>query len=82
MEDVSVWLKEGRYRWNPSVGTRADGRIEIANFDSGDVHAIDDLALPTCATRRIPTDALAARLRRPLWASSGDRSGSNGDLDG
>ena len=73
--------KTGRYRWNPSVGTCADGRIEIKSIYSGDVRVIDDRALLTYAIPRIPTDALAAPLRPPC-AWSGDRSGSNGELVG
>jgi hypothetical protein len=47
-------------RWSD---TCANGRIEIVNIYNGDVRMIDDLALLTYATPRIPTDALAAPLR-------------------
>jgi dimethylglycine catabolism A len=47
-------------RWSD---TCADGQIDMVNIYNGDVREIDDLALLTYATPRIPTDALAAPLR-------------------
>jgi len=47
-------------RWSD---TCADGRLEVANVYNGDVRVIEDLALLTYATPRVPNDALAAPLR-------------------
>jgi 2,4-dienoyl-CoA reductase-like NADH-dependent reductase (Old Yellow Enzyme family) len=47
-------------RWSDSC---ADGRIEIVNVYNGDVRVIEDLALLTYATTRVPDDDLAAPLR-------------------
>ena len=47
-------------RWNDQVG---EGRLEIVNVYNGDIRAIEDLALLTYATPRVPNDALAAPLR-------------------
>ena len=47
-------------RWSDQV---AEGRLDIVNIYNGDVRVIDDLALLTYATPRLPYDALAAPLR-------------------
>ena len=47
-------------RWTDKI---AEGRLEIGNVYNGDVRVIEDLALLTYATPRIPNDALAAPLR-------------------
>ena len=47
-------------RWSDAC---ADGRIEIVNVYNGDVRVIEDLALLTYATTRVPDDDLAAPLR-------------------
>jgi hypothetical protein len=47
-------------RWSDQV---AEGRLDIVNVYNGDVRVIEDLALLTYATPRIPNDALAAPLR-------------------
>jgi 2,4-dienoyl-CoA reductase-like NADH-dependent reductase (Old Yellow Enzyme family)/thioredoxin reductase len=47
-------------RWSDAC---AEGRIEIVNVYNGDARVIEDLALLTYATPRIPNDALAAPLR-------------------
>jgi hypothetical protein len=47
-------------RWSDAC---ADGQIEIVNVYNGDIRIIEDLALLTYATSRVPNDALAAPLR-------------------
>ena len=47
-------------RWSDAC---ADGRIEIVNVYNRDVRVIEDLALLTYATTRVPDDDLAAPLR-------------------
>jgi hypothetical protein len=47
-------------RWTDAC---AEGRIDIVNVYNGDVCTIEDLALLTYATPRVPDDALAAPLR-------------------
>ncbi len=47
-------------RWSDAV---AEGRLDLVNIYNGDVRVIDDLALLTYATPRVPNDALAAPLR-------------------
>jgi hypothetical protein len=47
-------------RWSHAC---AEGLIEIVNVYSGDVRLIEELALLTYATPRIPDDDLAAPLR-------------------
>ncbi len=47
-------------RWSDAC---ADGRLEIVNVYNGDVRTIEDLALLSYATPRVPDDALAAPLR-------------------
>jgi 2,4-dienoyl-CoA reductase-like NADH-dependent reductase (Old Yellow Enzyme family)/thioredoxin reductase len=47
-------------RWSDAC---AEGRLEIVNLYNGDVRIIEDLALLTYATPRVPNDALAAPLR-------------------
>ncbi len=47
-------------RWSDGC---ADGRLEIVNVYNGDVRVIDDVALLTYATPRVPNDALVAPLR-------------------
>jgi hypothetical protein len=47
-------------RWSDAC---AEGRLQIVNIYNGDLREIDDLALLTYATPRIPNDALAAPLR-------------------
>ncbi len=47
-------------RWSDAC---ADGRIEIVNVYNGDVRIIDDMALLTYATPRVPNDDLLAPLR-------------------
>jgi 2,4-dienoyl-CoA reductase-like NADH-dependent reductase (Old Yellow Enzyme family) len=47
-------------RWSDDC---AEGRLDIVNVYNGDVRVIDDLALLTYATPRIPNDALTAPLR-------------------
>jgi 2,4-dienoyl-CoA reductase-like NADH-dependent reductase (Old Yellow Enzyme family) len=46
-------------RWSESC---ADGRLEVVNVYNGDVQVIDDLALLTYATPRVPNDALKVPL--------------------
>jgi hypothetical protein len=43
--------------------TCADGRLAIVNVYNGDIQVIEDLALLTYATPRVPDDALAEPLR-------------------
>ena len=47
-------------RWSDAC---ADGRLELVNVYNGDVRVIDDVALLTYATPRVPDDALVAPLR-------------------
>lgn len=47
-------------RWSDAV---AEGRLELVNIYNGDVTLIEDLALITYATPRVPNDALAGALR-------------------
>jgi hypothetical protein len=47
-------------RWSEAV---AEGRIEIVNVYNHDVRVIEDLALLTYATPRVPDDGLAGTLR-------------------
>ena len=47
-------------RWSDAC---AEGRLEIVNVYNGDVRTIEDLALLSYATPRVPDDALAAPLR-------------------
>lgn len=47
-------------RWSDAC---ADGRLDIVNVYNGDVRLIEDLALLTYATPRVPDDTLAAPLR-------------------
>ena len=47
-------------RWSDAV---AEGRLEVVNIYNGDVTLIEDLALITYATPRVPNDALAGALR-------------------
>ncbi len=47
-------------RWSDAC---AEGRLEIVNVYNGDVRLIEDLALLTYATPRVPNDALLAPLR-------------------
>ncbi len=47
-------------RWSDAC---AEGRLEVVNLYNRDVRVIDDLALLTYATPRVPDDALAAPLR-------------------
>jgi 2,4-dienoyl-CoA reductase-like NADH-dependent reductase (Old Yellow Enzyme family) len=47
-------------RWSDGV---AEGRLELVNIYNGDVRVIEDLALLTYATPRVPDDSLAAPLR-------------------
>ena len=47
-------------RWSDAC---AEGRLDIVNVYNGDVRVIEDLALLTYATPRVPDDALAAPLR-------------------
>jgi hypothetical protein len=47
-------------RWDDGV---AEGRLALANVYTGDARIIDDLALLTYATPRVPDDALLAPLR-------------------
>jgi 2,4-dienoyl-CoA reductase-like NADH-dependent reductase (Old Yellow Enzyme family) len=47
-------------RWSDAA---ADGRLDIVNIYNGDVLTIEDLALLTYATPRVPDGALAAPLR-------------------
>jgi 2,4-dienoyl-CoA reductase-like NADH-dependent reductase (Old Yellow Enzyme family) len=47
-------------RWSEAC---AEGRLELVNVYNGDVRVIEDLALLTYATPRVPNDALAAPLR-------------------
>lgn len=46
-------------RWSESC---ADGRLDVVNVYNGDVQVIDDLALLTYATPRVPDDALKVML--------------------
>ena len=47
-------------RWGDAC---AEGRLELVNVYNGDVRTVEDLALLTYATPRVPNDALAAPLR-------------------
>jgi 2,4-dienoyl-CoA reductase-like NADH-dependent reductase (Old Yellow Enzyme family) len=47
-------------RWTDAC---ADGQLEIVNVYNGDIRAIENVALITYATPRLPNDALAAPLR-------------------
>jgi 2,4-dienoyl-CoA reductase-like NADH-dependent reductase (Old Yellow Enzyme family) len=47
-------------RWSD---TCADGRLDLVNVYNGDVRLIEDLALLTYATPRVPNDALTAPLQ-------------------
>jgi hypothetical protein len=47
-------------RWSD---TCAEGRLDIVNVYNGDVRTIEDVALVTYATPRVPNDALAGALR-------------------
>ena len=47
-------------RWSDAC---AEGRLEIVNVYNGDIRVIEDVALLTYATPRVPNDALAASLR-------------------
>ena len=47
-------------RWSDAC---ADGRLDIVNIYNGDVRTIEDVALLTYATPRVPNDALAGALR-------------------
>ena len=47
-------------RW---TDTCAEGRLDIVNVYNGDIQTIEDVALLTYATPRLPNDALAAPLR-------------------
>jgi len=47
-------------RWNDAC---ADGRLDLVNIYNGDVRVIDDLALLTYASPRVPDDALMVPLR-------------------
>ena len=47
-------------RWSDAC---AEGRLEIVNIHTGDVTLVEDLALLTYATPRVPDDALAEPLR-------------------
>ncbi len=48
-------------RWSDAC---AEGRLEVVNIYNGDVSALDDVALLTYSTPRVPDDALLAPLRR------------------
>lgn len=58
-QDVEV-ITLAEPRWSDDC---ADGRLDIVNIYSGAVRVIDDLALLTYATPRIPNDDLASPLR-------------------
>jgi 2,4-dienoyl-CoA reductase-like NADH-dependent reductase (Old Yellow Enzyme family) len=47
-------------RWTDAC---ADGQLEIVNVYNGDIRALENVALITYATPRLPNDALAAPLR-------------------
>ncbi|MGE0221629.1 MAG: FAD-dependent oxidoreductase [Acetobacteraceae bacterium] len=47
-------------RWSDAC---AEARLELVNVYTGETHVIEDLALLTYATPRVPDDALAAPLR-------------------
>ena len=47
--------------WNTFV---ADGRLDLVNIYNGDVKTIDDLAMLTYASPRVPNDALLAPLQQ------------------
>jgi dimethylglycine catabolism A len=47
-------------RWSDAC---VDGRLDLVNVYNGDVRVIDDVALLTYATPRIPDDALVVPLR-------------------
>jgi kynureninase len=47
-------------RWSEAC---AEGRLELVNIYNGDIQVIDDLALLTYSTPRVPDDSLAAPLQ-------------------